>query len=143
MIQQDLKVIRLETGEQVVSYVSHEEGSMFIRLIEPLEIRMHTEVNDYGTVNEQMSLVEWILHTDDNVFSIHRDRIVTIAKADTALIDYYGYTKRSFEKLKQKALEDKNAKDSIKKLEQSLKQGNEKMSRKEMLDILTGKVTKH
>ena len=143
MTPEDLKVIRLETGEQVVSYVLHEEGSMFVRLIEPLEIRMHTEVNDYGTVNERMSLVEWILHTDDNAFSIHRDRIVTIARADTDLIDYYGYTKRSFEKLKQKALEDKNVKDNIRKLEQSLKQGNEKMSRKEMLDILSGKVTKH
>lgn len=143
MIQQDLKVVRLETGEQVVCYVSHEEGSAFVRLVEPLEIRMHTDVNDYGTVNEQMSLVEWVIHTDDNVFSIHRDRIVTIAKADRALIDYYGYTLKSFEKVKQKIEQDKKAKDSIRQLEHSLKQGNEKMTRKEMLDILSGKVTKH
>lgn len=143
MIQQDLKVVRLETGEQVVCFVSHEEGSAFVRLVEPLEIRMHTGVNDYGTVNEQMSLVEWIIHTDDNVFSIHRDRIVTIAKADNALINYYDYTKKSFERVKKRIEEDNKAKDNIKKLEQSLKQGNEKMSRKEMLDILSGKVTKH
>lgn len=143
MIQQDLKVVRLETGEQVVCFVSHEEGSSFVRLVEPLEIRMHTDVNDYGTVNEQMSLVEWIIHTDDNVFSIHRDRIVTIAKADNALINYYDYTKKSFERVKKRIEEDNKAKDNIRQLELSLKQGNEKMTRKEMLDILSGKVTKH
>ena len=143
MTPEDLKIIRLDSGEQIACYLLHEPESKFIRIIEPLEIRTHTEVGDYGVVNDHLSLVEWITNSKDNTFSIHRDRLVTIARADNSLIEYYSYTRKNFDKIKREKEEERKVKSNIRKLENSLKDGKEKYTRKDLIDILTGNVTKH
>ena len=143
MTREDLKIIKLDTGEQIVCYLIHEPESKFVRIIEPLEVRTHTDVNDYGAINDHISMTEWIINSKDNMFSIHRDRLVTIASADDSLIDYYDYTRKSFEKVKAEKEQERRIKHDMKKLESSLKKGSEKFTRKELLDIMTGKITKH
>ena len=143
MTPEDLKIIRLDSGEQIACYLLHEPESKFIRIIEPLEIRTHTEVGDYGVVNDHLSLVEWITNSKDNTFSIHRDRLVTIARADNSLIEYYSYTRKNFDKIKREKEAERKVKSNIRKLENSLKDGKEKYTRKDLIDILTGNVTKH
>ena len=143
MTPEDLKIVKIDSGEQICCYLSVADDSKFVRLIEPLEVRTHTDVGEMGNIIDQISLVEWIVHSSDNMFSIHRDRLVTIAKADSNLIEYYGYTKRKIDQIKKEKLEDLKLKKDMKNLKDTLEKGKDKRSRRELLDIMSGNITKH
>ena len=143
MTPNDLKVVKLSSGEQIVCYLTHEEGSVFIRMIEPLELKVLSDINEYGAVDETVCLSDWIHHSADNVFSIHKDRIVTISKPDENLKEYYIGTKKKYEKIKLEREQERKAENSLKMLEDKFKRGDNKLTKKELYDILAGKITKH
>ena len=143
MTPKDLKIIKLSGGEQIICYVTHEEGSAFVRLVEPMELKIHSNVNDYGAVDETICLTDWVHHSNDNVFSIHKDRIMTIARPDDSLQDYYATTKEKYDNIKKIKEEERKTEKSLQMLEDSYKNENKKLTKKELYDIISGKITKH
>jgi hypothetical protein len=143
MTSNELKVVKLSSGEQIVCYLTHEKGSIFIRMIEPMELKIHSNLNDYGAVDETVCLTDWIHHAADNVFSIHKDRIVTISKPDENLIEYYDSTKKKYDRMKRDREKERKEENSLRLLEDKFKNGDTKLTKKELYDILAGKITKH
>ena len=143
MTPNDLKVVKLSSGEQLVCYLTYEEGSIFVRMIEPMELKILSNLNDHGAVDETVCLSDWIHHTADNVFSIQKDRIVTISKPDENLKEYYTSTKKKYDKIKLDREKERQRDNSLKMLEDKFKNGDAKLTKKELYDILAGKITKH
>jgi len=143
MQPEDLKIVKLSNGEQVVCYFSYEEGSEFVRLIEPLELKLHSNVNEHGAVDETICLTDWIHHTNDNVFSIAKHRIMTITKPDKSLIEYYATSKKKYDKQKNLIEKQRQADQNARLLEDKFTKGDVKLTKKELYDILAGKITKH
>ena len=77
------------------------------------------------------------------MFSIHKDRIVTISKPDENLKEYYVGTKKKYDKIKLDREKERKAENSLKMLEDKFKKGDSKLTKKELYDILAGKITKH
>ena len=143
MTQEDLKIVKLSNGEQVVCYFSYEEGSEFVRLIEPLELKLHSNINEHGAVDETICLTDWIHHTADKTFSIAKNRIMTITKPDQGLIDYYASSKKKYDKQKNLIEKQRVADKNARLLEDKFTKGDVKLTKKELYDILAGKITKH
>ena len=143
MTPNDLKVVKLSSGEQLVCYLTYEEGSIFVRMIEPMELKILSNLNDHGAVDETVCLSDWIHHTADNVFSIQKDRIVTISKPDENLKEYYTSTKKKYDKIKLDREKERQRDNSLRLLEDKFNKGDTKLTKKELYDILAGKITKH
>ncbi len=85
------RMIMLTNGQQVIAGVYTSEGSDFIRLHEPYKVRIHENAVDNETyfVEERMSLTPWMFQTVDNVYSVHKNHIVTIGVPNQHLTEYY------------------------------------------------------
>jgi len=85
------RMLKLVTGEQVISIMYVTEGSDFIRLSDPYRIELHnfeTDPSGYY-MEERMSLKPWVFQSADKVYSIHKNNILTISMPNEPIKTYY------------------------------------------------------
>ncbi len=88
---QSPRMIMLTSGQQVIAGIHVTDGSDFVRLNEPYKVRIHENAVDSETyfVEERMSLTPWVFQTIDNIYSVHKNHIVTIGVPNQNLTEYY------------------------------------------------------
>ena len=76
------RMLKLVTGEQVISIMYVTEGSDFLRLSDPYRIELHHYEADASGyyMEERMSLKPWVFQSAANIYSIHKNNIITIMK---------------------------------------------------------------
>ena len=121
--ESSLRIVKLSDGTELIGNIGlTDEDSQFLRIDEPLELMMNTRPVAMGLVEDFTSLRPWMQFANDTVFSIPKERIITIANVADDMKKYYKIilTKvKDREKLRNALppLTDKEVQDAADKLE--------------------------
>ena len=99
--ESSLRIVKLSDGSEIIGCINlTDEGSQFLRITEPLEILMNSKAIGIGMVEDFTSLRPWMQFANDSVFSIPKERIMTISNVADDMKAYY---KIINEKVKERA----------------------------------------
>ena len=85
-----LRLVKLSDGTELIGNIGlTDENSTFLRIDEPLEIMMNSRPVAMGLVEDFTSLRPWMQFANDTVFSIPKERIITIANVSDDMKKYY------------------------------------------------------
>jgi len=99
--ESSLRIVRLSDGSELIGNINlTDEGSQFLRITDPLEILLNSKAIGVGMVEDFTSLRPWMQFANDSVFSIPKERIITICNVADDMKAYY---KIINEKVKQRA----------------------------------------
>ena len=99
--ESSLRIIRLSDGSELIGNINlTDEGSQFLRITDPLAILLNSKAIGVGMVEDFTSLRPWMQFANDSVFSIPKERIITICNLADDMKAYY---KIINEKVKQRA----------------------------------------
>ena len=99
--ESNLRIVKLSDGTELIGNIGlTDENSQFLRIDEPLELMMNTRPVAMGLVEDFTSLRPWMQFANDSVFSIPKERIMTISNVADDMKAYY---KIINEKIKQRA----------------------------------------
>jgi len=84
------RIVKLNSGEQLVAIVMVQDNSDFIRLEEPYIIQLHPHdfLGDY-MMEEKMTIKPWLFKSKDKVISIHKSNILCFAVPTDDISEYY------------------------------------------------------
>lgn len=86
--QTEYKLIKLIDGTELVGQLSVSENDKFLRIVEPLQLKTVARPSDFG-MRDDSSLAPWLPFSTDKVFSIPKERVITIASINKDLSHYY------------------------------------------------------
>ena len=86
--QVEYKLIKLIDGTELVGQVSVSDNDKFLRIEEPLQLKTVAKSTQFGA-RDDSSLAPWIPFSNDKVFSIPKERVITIASINKDLTHYY------------------------------------------------------
>ena len=86
--QAEYKLLKLIDGTELVGQVSVSDNDKFLRIEEPLQLKTVPRTTTFG-VRDDSSLAPWIPFSNDKVFSIPKERVITIASINKDLTHYY------------------------------------------------------
>ena len=86
--QTEYKLIKLIDGTELVGQVSVSNNDKFLRIEEPLQLKTVAKSTQFGA-RDDSSLAPWIPFSNDKVFSIPKERVITIASINKDLTHYY------------------------------------------------------
>jgi len=99
--QNSLRIVKLSDGSELIGNINlTDEESQFLRITDPLEILLNSKAIGVGMVEDFTSLRPWMQFANDSVFSIPKERIITICNVAADMKSYY---KVIMEKVKQRA----------------------------------------
>ena len=99
--ESSLRIVRLSDGSELIGNINlTDEGSQFLRITDPLEILLNSKAIGVGMVEDFTSLRPWMQFANDSVFSIPKERIITICNVADDMKSYYRVI---IEKVKQRA----------------------------------------
>ena len=85
-----LRLVKLSDGTELIGNIGlTDEDSTFLRIDEPLEIMMNSRPVAAGLVEDFTSLRPWMQFANDKVFSIPKERIITICNVADDMKKYY------------------------------------------------------
>ena len=85
-----LRLVKLSDGTELIGNIGlTDEHSTFLRIDEPLEIMMNSSPVAMGLVEDFTSLRPWMQFANDKVFSIPKERIITICNVAEDMKKYY------------------------------------------------------
>ena len=85
-----LRLVKLSDGTELIGNIGlTDEDSTFLRIDEPLEIMMNSRPVAAGLVEDFTSLRPWMQFANDEVFSIPKERIITICNVADDMKKYY------------------------------------------------------
>ena len=88
--ESNLRIVKLSDGTELIGNIGlTDENSQFLRIDEPLELMMNTRPVAMGLVEDFTSLRPWMQFANDTVFSIPKERIITIANVTDDMKKYY------------------------------------------------------
>ena len=88
--ESSLRIVKLSDGTELIGNIGlTDEDSQFLRIDEPLELMMNTRPVAMGLVEDFTSLRPWMQFANDTVFSIPKERIITIANVADDMKKYY------------------------------------------------------
>ena len=88
--ESSLRIVKLSDGTELIGNIGlTDETSQFLRIDEPLELMMNTRPVAMGLVEDFTSLRPWMQFANDTVFSIPKERIITIANVADDMKKYY------------------------------------------------------
>jgi len=88
--ESNLRIVKLSDGTELIGIIGlTDENSQFLRIDEPLELMMNTRPVAMGLVEDFTSLRPWMQFANDTVFSIPKERIITIANVADDMKKYY------------------------------------------------------
>ena len=86
--QTEYKLIKLVDGTELVGQLSVSNNDKFLRIVEPLQLKTVPRPSDFG-MRDDSSLAPWLPFSTDKVFSIPKERVITIASINKDLSHYY------------------------------------------------------
>ena len=86
--QLEYKLLKLIDGTELVGQVSVSDNDKFLRIEEPLQLKTVAKSTQFGT-RDDSSLAPLIPFSNDKVFSIPKERVITIASINKDLTHYY------------------------------------------------------
>jgi hypothetical protein len=99
--QNSLRIVKLSDGSELIGNINlTDEESQFLRITDPLEILLNSKAIGVGVVEDFTSLRPWMQFANDSVFSIPKERIITICNVADDMKSYYRVI---MEKVKQRA----------------------------------------
>ena len=91
--QTEYKLIKLIDGTELVGQISVSNNDKFLRIEEPLQLKTVARPSDFG-IRDDSSLAPWLPFSTDKVFSIPKERVITIASCNKDLSHYYEAIKK-------------------------------------------------
>ena len=86
--QTEYKLIKLIDGTDLVGQISVSNNDKFLRIEEPLQLKTVARPSDFG-IRDDSSLAPWLPFSTDKIFSIPKERVITIASINKDLSHYY------------------------------------------------------
>ena len=86
--QTEYKLIKLIDGTELVGQISVSDNDKFLRIVEPLQLKTVARTSDFG-MRDDSSLAPWLPFSTDKIFSIPKERVITIASINKDLSHYY------------------------------------------------------
>ena len=86
--QIEYKLIKLIDGTELVGQISVSDNDKFLRIEEPLQLKTVAKTTQFGA-RDDSSLAPWIPFSNDKIFSIPKERVITIASINKDLTHYY------------------------------------------------------
>ena len=86
--QAEYKLIKLIDGTELVGQISVSDNDKFLRIVEPLQLKTVARTSDFG-MRDDSSLAPWLPFSTDKIFSIPKERVITIASINKDLSHYY------------------------------------------------------
>ena len=86
--QTEYKLIKLIDGTELVGQLSVSDNDKFLRIVEPLQLKTVARTSDFG-MRDDSSLAPWLPFSTDKIFSIPKERVMTIASINKDLSHYY------------------------------------------------------
>ncbi len=86
--QTEYKLIKLIDGTELVGQLSVSDNDKFLRIVEPLQLKTVARSSDFG-MRDDSSLAPWLPFSTDKIFSIPKERVITIASINEDLSHYY------------------------------------------------------
>lgn len=142
-IQQGIKLIRLQSGEDIIAGLTEDSESNMVMLDNPMHLIFKR--TSQGTV---MFMLPWlpIELIKDNIATIVTDDILTIVEPKDDLIEYYG---NIINQTHMRAIKDDTMANNIKQaMEDDLddiseeEENEERLTKEEILDLINRKRTK-
>ena len=90
MTDTNIKIMRLSSGEEIISKVVEQEHVRSLSIKEPLKILTYPKVVSTG-IEESLSLQRWIHFTEEKTFDIPKSQILAIGTATFGLQKFYNY----------------------------------------------------
>ena len=94
--QTEYKLIKLIDGTELVGQISVSDNDKFLRIVEPLQLKTVARPSNFG-MRDDSSLSPWLPFSTDKVFSIPKERVITIASINKDLSHYYEAIKKRLE----------------------------------------------
>ena len=94
--QIEYKLIKLIDGTELVGQISVSDNDKFLRIEEPLQLKTVPRSTSIG-VRDDSSLAPWLPFSTDKIFSIPKERVITIASINKDLSHYYEAIKKRLE----------------------------------------------
>ena len=86
--QTEYKLIKLIDGTELVGQLSVSDNDKFLRIVEPLQLKTVPRPTSVG-MRDDSSLAPWLPFSTDKIFSIPKERVITIASVHKDLSHYY------------------------------------------------------
>ena len=86
--QIEYKIIKLIDGTELVGQISVSDNDKFLRIVEPLQLKTVPRPTSVG-MRDDSSLAPWLPFSTDKIFSIPKERVITIASINKDLSHYY------------------------------------------------------
>ena len=86
--QTEYKLIKLIDGTELVGQISVSDNDKFLRIEEPLQLKTVPRPTSVG-MRDDSSLTPWLPFSTDKIFSIPKERVITIASINKDLSHYY------------------------------------------------------
>jgi len=86
--QAEYKLIKLIDGTELVGQISVSDNDKFLRIVEPLQLKTVARTSEFG-MRDDSSLAPWLPFSTDKIFSIPKERVITIASINKDLSHYY------------------------------------------------------
>ena len=86
--QTEYKLIKLIDGTELVGQISVSDNDKFLRIVDPLQLKTVARPSDFG-MRDDSSLAPWLPFSTDKIFSIPKERVITIASINKDLSHYY------------------------------------------------------
>jgi len=86
--QIEYKLIKLIDGTELVGQLSVSDNDKFLRIVEPLQLKTVPRPTPVG-MRDDSSLTPWLPFSTDKIFSIPKERVITIASINKDLSHYY------------------------------------------------------
>ena len=86
--QVEYKLIKLVDGTELVGMISVSDNDKFLRIEEPLQLKTVPRPTAVG-MRDDSSLAPWLPFSTDKIFSIPKERVITIASINKDLSHYY------------------------------------------------------
>jgi hypothetical protein len=90
MTEQLVKIMRLSSGEEIVSKITEQEHVRSVSVENPLKIITYPQRTSRG-IEEQLSLQRWVHFTDNTIFEIPKSQILAMGTASIGLSKFYNY----------------------------------------------------
>ena len=86
--QTEYKLVKLIDGTELVGQLSVSDNDKFLRIVEPLQLKTVPRPTSVG-MRDDSSLAPWLPFSTDKIFSIPKERVITIASINKDLSHYY------------------------------------------------------
>ena len=94
--QTEYKLIKLIDGTELVGQISVSDNDKFLRIEDPLQLKTVPRPTAVG-MRDDSSLAPWLPFSTDKIFSIPKERVITIASINKDLSHYYEAIKKRLE----------------------------------------------